>query len=311
VDAGGAVAAGPVVYGVNLGEDGRARYDGYAEMRTWDPCALLDPAALAAVGEVSSQSSRSGFDTCYAYAAPPGATRYAEWRLRVSLDPDFPDFERREATPRSIGGRDVLSLPQTSPEDCDLVVPIDGDRVVELDVGWSGSGAPPATGCSVAEPLVAAMVPLLADPVRRSEGRYPVATPLAVADPCAGIAAYTARGEAVQWDLEDGDLTRCRFTLGSGRDAPDLEVTLGSAPEAVETPDNGDTAVQVRGFDAVESPSSSGSSCRVRVFGRTPVPEGGLGGDDDTVVEEVQARADTCEQATQLADATVPAVGLR
>ena len=48
MDAGGLVPPGPVVYGVTIGDDARARFDRFADMRTWDPCALLDPAALAA-----------------------------------------------------------------------------------------------------------------------------------------------------------------------------------------------------------------------------------------------------------------------
>lgn len=310
VDAGGLVPPGPVVYGVTIGDDARARFDRFADMRTWDPCALLDPAALAAVGTVSEQSSRSGFDTCYAYAQPAGASKYDEWRVRVELDPSFSDYRREDKPTRSIAGTTVVVLDEdASAGDCELAVPVDDERVVDLDLGWSASGPPPGPACDTAASLVEAMVPLLANPVRRAEGRYPVSTPIATADPCAPIASYTAEGRAVQWELDQGSLTSCSFSLGNGRDAAELDVDTGVTDPSPRISD-GETATTVAGFDAVERPSSSGRSCTVVVRGRAEVPEGGTS-EDSTVVESISARADDCAQANDLAGRSVSALGLR
>lgn len=310
VDAGGSVPPGPVVYGVTIGDEARARFDRFADMRTWDPCALIDPTVLQGLGEVESQTSRTDFDTCYAYATPPGSGRLDEWRVRLELDPSFSDYRREDAPTQSIAGTQVLVLTSSSsPGECDLGVPVDDERVVDLSVDWSGSGPAPAPSCDAATALVEAMVPMLADPVRRAEGRYPVATPIATADPCAAIASYTAEGRAVQWDIDDGTLTRCTFSLGNGRDAADLDVDTGVA-YTDSSPSDDEIPLTIGGFDATQRASTSGRSCTTTVRGRTEVPEGGRL-ESSTVVESITARADDCDQSNDLAERAVATIGLR
>ncbi len=281
----------------------------FAEVRTWDMCAMHDvDAAARATGFAPDELlPYRELGICRLVMQEPNGT--SEWELQLDVFPVVPTEGGGE--PLDVGGVELPQVRDDTESRCAYSLPI-GSQGAAGDEPWgiemsvfsiAGNKAP----CAVAREYVTAILPRMTDPPLRSAGATSPALDLAASDPCALAAAMVpalsggqppAPGAVTVGDLEP-------FTCTAKVKPPDGVI----APEARGTVELTVTAARdvqgatVAGFPAARS--QLGIFCKVVFAPSDVILQGNPDLAPDVPVVEIVGE---CEQVDALAEAAAGAI---
>jgi hypothetical protein len=224
--------------GLPLDPEQQRKADLFAEIRTWDMCAMHDvEAAARATGFApDALTPYRELGICRLVMKEPNGT--SEWELQLDVLPVIPT--EGGGQPLAVDGVELPQVRDNTESRCAYSLPIGPPGAepwgVEISVfTLAGNKAP----CDVAGEYATAILPRMTNPPLRRDGGTSPALDLAASDPCAMAAAMvpTLSGGLAAENLEVADLEpfKCTVTVkdGDGVLAPaargTVEFTLASA----------------------------------------------------------------------------------
>ncbi|MFB9909519.1 hypothetical protein [Allokutzneria oryzae] len=159
--------------------------------RTWDPCALHDPASASRIfGDAVSLIEPSDFDSCL-LKVNLDRTGSRNWRIYTRIGSPLLDDEAAGGAVVEAAGRKFLQGKKSSSSTpgCEYNMQTSKTKVLSLQVTWGGMSTetPPKDPCALAKEYVTAVAPFFANPPLRSEAQTEPQLPLASKDPCAPL----------------------------------------------------------------------------------------------------------------------------
>ena len=217
------------VYGQTVSNSDRVALAYRRAIRRIDVCGLVNPDALAKIGEVGSLSTLFAFDECDAEVKLPGRPdpRFVTVQLDMTRT-DSPVAFR-------VGNAPVY---ETSTGSCDFLTPLDLGRLPAA-AGCAARSAVPAgradrrADCGLTKKVVGAITAWLTGaplPPRDSAAGYPVA--LAERDPCEVLSVLA--GDVDRWDISSSRPYQCEFGVWRDGDPEVVSMRLALEPKIVD-----------------------------------------------------------------------------
>ena len=286
--------------------------DLFAQVRSWDVCAMHDVDAAARVTGYAPDELLPYREpgTCRLVVRDPSGV--SEWELQLDVFPVIPAEGAGE--PLDVGGVRMPQVRDDSESRCAYSYPIgdpqEGDEPwgIELSVYHL---APDKAPCEVAREYATAIAPQLADPPLRAAGGTAPALDITASDPCALAAAMVpvmSDGTPLGPDaLDVGDIGpyRCAVTASAGdgtRTRASVEFVLADADEVGST--------VVGGFPGARNPL--GIDCQALFAPQDVQLVGNPGTSPSVPVVEIDAGCDRIDAlAAAAAGAVAPAAAAR
>lgn len=202
----------PVIdYAIPLTAAEKEKLSLLATWRSWDPCGLIDTTVLKSLGAPSDEVKIDGseqLDACYgdfAYSSDA-----PDWDITVRIA----TTAGSDGVPTTLGDANVLiDEPKTAREGCSYLLPMSViDQYVKVQADWRDTDPAPSPVCEVAKKMATAALPLLKSPPLRKDVHSSPDTPLALADPCAGIEGLS-KTHTVQLSFTSTRMHRCALRL--------------------------------------------------------------------------------------------------
>ena len=218
------------VYGQTVSNSDRVALAYRRAIRRIDVCGLVNPDALAKIGEVGSLSTLFAFDECDAEVKLPGRPdpRFVTVQLDMTRT-DSPVAFR-------VGNAPVY---ETSTGSCDFLTPLDlgrlpgAARLRKPDQPFLRVGLIGEPDCGLTKKVVGAITAWLTSaplPPRDSAAGYPVA--LAERDPCEVLSVLA--GDVDRWDISSSRPYQCEFGVWRDGDPDVVSMRLALEPKIVD-----------------------------------------------------------------------------